>query len=112
MIMSIIEGLVVIDLRTTVCMSEEELRVLEFLALRVVSEGMTGQEIYNALVNFTVPSEIEGGDYKDYAVETANNTLMLVEAIEGTEVLEFSEGPRNWFVVYSYEGTEYRIGVE
>lgn len=109
--MSIIEGVVVIDLRTTVCMSEEEVRVLEFLPLKVVAEGMTGPEIYHALVNFTVPSEIEDGDYKDYAIEAANNTLMLVEAVEGTEVLEFSEGPRNWFVKYSYKGTEYRIGI-
>ena len=110
--MSIIGGVVVVDLRTTICMTEEEVRVLEFLAIKVVSEGMTGQEVHNALANFTVPSEIEDGDYKDYAVEAANNTLMLVEAVEGTKVLEFSEGPRNWFVVYSYGGTEYRIGVE
>ena len=110
--MSIIEGVVVIDLRTTVRMSQEEVRVLEFLSLKVVSEGMTGQEVHDALANFTVPSEIEDGDYKDYAVEAANNTLMLVEAVEGAEVIQFSEGPRNWAVVYSYEGTEYRIGVE
>ena len=110
--MSIIEGVVVVDLRTTVCMTEEEVRVLEFLPLKVVSEDMTGDEIYEALANFTVPSEIEDGDYKDYAVEAANNTLMLVEAVVGAEVIQFSEGPRNWFVAYSYEGTEYRIGVE
>ena len=109
--MSIIEGVVVIDLRTTVRMTQEEGRVLEFLPLKVVSEGMTGQEVRDALANFTVPSEIEDGDYKDYAIEAANNTLMLVEAVEGTEVLEFSEGPRNWFVKYSYKGTEYRIGI-
>lgn len=40
--MSIIEGVVVVDLRTTVCMTEEEVRVLEFLPLKVVSEDMTG----------------------------------------------------------------------
>lgn len=110
--MSIIEGVVVVDLRHTTSMSEEEVNLLSFLPLKVVSGDMTGQEVHDALVNFTVPSEIEDGDYKDYAVEAANNTLMLVEAVVGAEVIQFSEGPRNWFVVYSYEGTEYRIGVE
>ena len=33
MIMSIIEGLVVIDLRTTVCMSEEELKFIRLNGL-------------------------------------------------------------------------------
>ena len=110
--MSIIEGVVVVDLNKDVAMTQEEVQTLNFLSLKVVSDGMTGDEIYEALANFTVPSEIEDGDYKDYAVEAANNTLMLVEALEGTEIIQFSEGPRNWFVVYSYEGTEYRIGVE
>ena len=110
--MSIIDGVVVIDLRTDVAMTEEEVQALNFLPLKVMASGMTGQEVYQAIKNFTVPSEIEEGDYKDYAVEAANNTLMLVEAVEGAEVLEFSDSPRNWAVVYSYEGAEYRIGVE
>ena len=110
--MSIINGVVVIDLRTNTSMTQEEVSVLPYLTLEVHAEGMTGEEVCTALTNFNVPSEIEEGDYKDYAVEAANNTLMLVEAVEGAEVIQFSEGPRNWAVVYSYEGTEYRIGVE
>ena len=109
--MSIIEGVVVVDLRHTTSMSEEEMNLLSFLPLKVVSGDMTGQEVHDALVNFTVPSEIEDGDYKDYAVEAANNTLMLVEALEGTGIIQFSEGPRNWFVSYTYKGEEYRIGI-
>ncbi len=104
------EGFIVVDLRTESEMSQEVSNAWEFMQLHVVVEGMTGEQLYNALRCYSIPSDIEDGSYKDYAIESANHLHNFICSIDEVEVLGFSEGPRYWFVKYQYDGEVYSIG--
>ena len=103
-------GVIVIDLAVDTSMTMEEMRAWDYSKLVVKSSGLTVDELEQKLIDFEIPSEIEDGDYKDYAIESAHHLSSFIDNIEGASVVGFSEGPRYWFVDYEYQGERRMIG--
>ena len=83
----------------------------------VVPEGIAAEELAVMLCDMPVgypTSASEDGeflwDYKDAALHNFSVISQVAEAIEGLTITGQSEGPRYWFVSFTYKGKEAGLG--
>ena len=83
----------------------------------VVPSDVTAEKLAEMLCNMPLeyPSSVsEDGeflwDYKDVAFHNFSVLSQVAEAIEGLTITGQSEGPRYWFVSFTYKGEETGIG--
>lgn len=100
-------------------LNTDEVDNLEWVeTLSVTHSATTAKEMANQLADLklAIPSEAfdeEGDycwDYKDRASFYFNTLSQVAHAVEGLTITGQSEGPRYWFITFTFNGEEAGIG--